>query len=208
MEALAWIDIETTGLDPNADYLLEIGIQFTDMKLNDLGGIQAFGTLSGDSFEGIMSYLERQPIPFKMHTDNGLISALKEANDQGELYINDSYLDDELSRFIEGRMKTHGIDKIYPAGSSVHFDMSFIRELFPDTYQMFSHRHLDITSLKLAMTVASGSYPHDEDPAHRVYDDIMQSMNWFRNYIWPAEEVSTQASHLAKVMDSYVGDTE
>jgi DNA polymerase III epsilon subunit-like protein len=65
---LCWLDIETTGLNPHFDYILEVAMVATDWDLNVLGEA-VFPVLPTDpKWADRMSEYVRE-----MHTKNGLI---------------------------------------------------------------------------------------------------------------------------------------
>jgi oligoribonuclease len=61
---LVWIDVETTGLDPDYDQLLEVAMVITDSELEPIAGF--------DSVVHWTEFLGVNETVFKMHTDNGL----------------------------------------------------------------------------------------------------------------------------------------
>lgn len=213
MDGLIWIDLETTGLIPNEDHILEIGFVITDMQLNELARLHKYDLTFSRGYEHLEEIVEAflddyQPdkVVVDMHTASGLWTdldtTLHERHGEHLDHAYNSRMNTILSTFVRDAMDQFGLDRLYPAGSSVHFDIAFLNEWYPDVTSILSHRHLDVTSLKLASTVANGDYPRsNSDTAHRVFDDIRESMEWFQNYIYPEESVSVQARHLAKVVE-------
>lgn len=200
MEALLWVDLETTGLVPETGYILEVGMILTDMQLN-VKGIQTFyGAMAGRSPYDVKINVADEFVQ-NMHEVNGLWKDLEEAYAAGYLKQSEQDLDHEIADILQSYIDEFQIEKLYPAGSSVHFDTKWMEYWLPSTASKLSYRHLDVTSLKLATLVATGSYNSDKDnTAHRALPDAQGSLDWFKNYIFPAEEVSTQAAHLAKVI--------
>ncbi|MCK5617409.1 hypothetical protein KAR91_86905, partial [Candidatus Pacearchaeota archaeon] len=71
MQKMLWIDVETTGLSPEDNDLLEVAAVLTDSK----------GEIFGECFQGVIrsdkvSKLRFDDFTTKMHTKNGLIAEL------------------------------------------------------------------------------------------------------------------------------------
>ena len=137
-----------------------------------------------------------------MHDKNGLWNDLMIDYDN----LPDTWDKFDLSLFdsIKNIKDSFGIDILYPAGSSVHFDIDWLRQLAEKTCTLFSHRHLDVSSLKLAQWCSTGVYNKSAtDSVHRALPDVMASLNWLREYIRPASDISTLATHLHKMSEDY-----
>jgi len=71
---IAWADIESTGLDPEKDHLLEVALVITDDDLNETAAtsvvVQPVGVLDVEK-------LDLDPKVRKMYTDNGLFAEVK-----------------------------------------------------------------------------------------------------------------------------------
>lgn len=71
---IVWTDIESTGLNPRKDHLLEVAVVITDDELNEVAlssvVVQPIGALDVEK-------LELDPIVRKMHTDNKLFADVK-----------------------------------------------------------------------------------------------------------------------------------
>ncbi|AKV55095.1 Oligoribonuclease (3'-_5' exoribonuclease) [Bifidobacterium actinocoloniiforme DSM 22766] len=137
-DRLLWIDIETGGLDPLTNPILEV-----EMRITDLRGSSE--TLDSDHWivdpeGGKASTID--PWALEHHSRNGLLDAVRtegmsRAGTMGSIY---------------GFLGTYSKDFVlHPAGSSVHFDLDFLttqHQLIPG---LLSHQWLDITSLRLAL---------------------------------------------------------
>jgi oligoribonuclease (3'-5' exoribonuclease) len=71
---IAWTDVESTGLEPKTDHLLEVAIVITDDELNEIAHasvvVQPVGVLDVEK-------LDLDPEVRKMHTDNHLFEEVK-----------------------------------------------------------------------------------------------------------------------------------
>ncbi len=205
MEALCWIDIETTGLVPDEGWILELAVIVTDIQLNELGRFRKYNFSFLNDYEDVEDLRGNSlEIIQEMHANSGLWIDLREQieNDLG-YPRNDTEFDMSISDSLLQISENYNVEKYYPAGSSVHFDVDWLTFYCPRFAAGLSYRHLDVTTLKLATLCATGEYPSSTgDTSHRAVPDIEASLAWFKNYIFPAEGVSTQASHISKVIDN------
>ena len=136
MSKYVWFDIETTGLNPDVDLILAWGARITDEKLNVLAEkeVVVYRSDAAIGVIGVSDYVK------DMHTKNGLWEKVRaspvDAIEAGVL------LDNFLTTHLGGEQ---GI----LAGSSVHFDRSFVRATWPDVPKHLSHRHLDVSVFKV-----------------------------------------------------------
>lgn len=162
---LVWIDLETSGLEPEAR-ILEVAVTFTDINLFNLGGISevVLQDLSWFSESNV------HPKVFEMHHKNGLIEDIKQETEEllssliGEPYkilIEDGYPEslylDSLSsiqRAIIADIEL--IRKDYPdgvnfiaAGNSVHKDKEWIAHSMPILFSKLHYRIVDVSLYKV-----------------------------------------------------------
>jgi len=196
MEALAWIDLETTGLSPTKGLILEYAIIITDMQLNELDRISGLGTCNGMSVDYIdETYCDQ--FVHNMHTDNGLFWELKD-NYATFVHGSPETLDSNINLALEVYKERFDIHALHPAGSSIHFDIAWLTHHCPRAASQLHYRQLDITSLKLAQQIQFGEYKKDVVTAHRAMADAEQSLNWVRDYlgIGITTDVEVEAARL------------
>jgi oligoribonuclease len=151
-ERLLWIDIETTGLDPQYDRVLEAEMRVTDMR----------GEEDDDRVHVIIPVGDRLDIShaaLEMHTANRLLDEVSRSDRSRDNPIEElrNYVDEMGSYYV-----------LHPAGSSVHFDMNFLTRLAPGLFDRCDHRRLDVSSLRMAFEAAGVALPAQEPTNHRT----------------------------------------
>jgi oligoribonuclease len=171
---LTWIDIETTGLDPNRDGIMEIGVVITsdDARLHVRNESSWVVRPSRDVPIGNI-----HPEVARMHSESGLWAESLSSR------LSLTFIEPEIAQFIID----HTEDAPSPAcGSTVWFDRSFLRVQAPSIDKAFSHRNLDVSSIKeLVRRIAPDVYERlpQGEKKHRVLDDIYFSIAELRYYI-------------------------
>lgn len=170
---LYWADLETTGLDPQKDTILEISV--FEAELSDPFNIKKVYA----SVLGLHDRSGLSPFILDMHTKNGL---LDECQLSTKIILDVE--EDLLSLIPEEKNRE---DKPIWAGSSIHFDVSFIKIHMPSLSKRFSHRHYDVSAIKL-FCQSLGMETFKKAEAHRATDDIEESVahakdcvGWLKN---------------------------
>ena len=187
---LLWLDLETTGLDPFEDKILEIGIILTDHELKWITQASwVVGYLHPDERDFIRKRADvndpHNPNPFvaDMHTKNNLwhevLGSLEDAKMVNKYIQN--WLEENAPRTYDMSDK---ILPLHPAGSSVHFDVEFLKFYMPEVVKYFHHRHYDVSSIKMYYETLEGTYDSGPEDKHRVLDDLRNDLNWVQNRIF------------------------
>ena len=167
---LIWIDMEMSGLDPDADKVLEVALIVTDSQLNTV----AEGTV----------LVVRQPVAVldrmddwnkSTHAKSGLVDRVKSAT-----------LDEaEVERRLVAFLAEHVPPKVSPmCGNSVHQDRRFLARHMPALEAYFLYRNLDVSTLKeLAKRwkpgIMGGLTKHGK---HEALADIRESIEELKYY--------------------------
>lgn len=171
---ILWIDLETTGLDPEAGQILEAAAIVTDME----------GELIGKN-----SIILKHPrvvlldamdnFVLKMHLDNGLLEACESRPGGDTVEQNHS----RWSNFLAW-IRTHVKEPrdTFLGGNSVHFDRSWLAQHVPDLLKVASHRMVDMSVFKV---MAPNLYPdtRGQKVAHRAMADIEHSVQAYRHVL-------------------------
>lgn len=187
-DMMIWADVETTGLDATEDYILEFGLALTDKEGNKESELSllvdwqdVFPTL-----EEVMDacvHVENKDNPTfvrDMHTKNGLFDDLRNGGKTFE----------EIYDSVEEWFNDNGIPKgkLPMTGSTVHFDKGFIDMHLTGVLDFFSHRVIDISSIKELCSlhnprVAENRPRKTDDKIHRVQSCIEDSIAEYQFYL-------------------------
>jgi oligoribonuclease len=167
---LVWIDLETTGLDPDRHVIVEIATIVTDRDLNVLAeGRDLVIRQPASVWEGVDAWVAEQ------HGGSGLIRASKASVVS---------LAEAEERTLE-RVKSHCPPKLCPlAGSSVCFDRRFLIRHMPKLNAYLHYRNVDVSTVK---ELVRRWNPHmvekvEKASKHRALDDIRESIEELRLY--------------------------
>jgi oligoribonuclease len=174
---LAWIDCETTGLEPERDFLLEVALVITDDKLEEVAHRTELIRPMTRLTENMMD-----PVVWDMHTANGLIRELNHGAGMNMIQVEDVLI--ELVRDVLGK------EKVPLCGSTISFDRAWLRSWMVDLDNAFHYRSIDVSSIKeTARRFAPGVQAEWEEcnaanaKRHRALDDIRLSIEEYRWYV-------------------------
>ena len=168
--ALIWIDMEMSGLNPETDRIIEIAIVITDAQLNTVAEAPVLVVHQPDAVLDVMDNWNKST-----HKKSGLIDRVK-ASTLGEAEV-EARIIDFLSQHVPS-----GVSPI--CGNSVHQDRRFLVRYMPKLDAYFHYRILDVSTLKeLARRwkpeVLNGLVKHGK---HEALADIHESIEELRYY--------------------------
>ncbi|QOP65386.1 DnaQ-like DNA polymerase III [Gordonia phage Diabla] len=189
MSRAVFIDLETTGLNPVTEEIIEFAIVVVDTQTwtpvegMKLSGIlytpQIVLRLADDSFVKVVR---------EMHNKNGLFPKLR------------GYMDSKIAPSEYKDIETRILKQIAPFqvkglpvwGSSVHFDRKFLEQKMPKLNDYFHYRVVDSSSdmerlkatqpelwKKIDNDPTKYKSPEDK-PGHRALEDLMHSIDMER----------------------------
>jgi len=168
---LLWIDLETTGLSFTQDVPIEVGMILTEEKdLKEIARCSWLIRMPGYNYVPTVEFVKN------MHIENGLLRELHKAGD-----FTASMHDERMVAWL--RMVCPNVDEIelHPAGSSVHFDVRFIEQWFPELYSLLHHRHFDVSSIKMLSMIKGEEYDKGPVDPHRALGDLDNDIQWIKD---------------------------
>ena len=171
-DALVWIDLEMTGLDPDTDKVLEIAVIVTDGQLEQVEeGPELVLGADDEALAGMVEYVQR------MHASSGLTELVRSS----DLSVQDA--ERQVLSFVTGLVPRRATAPL--AGNSVHADRAFLRRYMPELEAHLHYRNVDVSVLKeLSKRWAPKIYQAAPDKAggHRALADIRESIAELRHY--------------------------
>ncbi|WEV59698.1 hypothetical protein OZX67_03935 [Bifidobacterium sp. ESL0728] len=168
-ERLLWIDIETTGLDPEHDTVLEAELRVTSMDAKRV--MDSRHVVFGVGDDTIMPMTEEV---VAMHTANGLLhDAFGRASDfHHQVTVLCVFAEIQLGRWT-----------LHPAGSNPKFDLAFLERFMPEQIKSFHHRMLDLDSLRMAFEAAGLDLPDQTPTDHRTHTCLDRDIKQYRTML-------------------------
>lgn len=169
---LAFIDLETTGLNPKEDQILEVAIVFTNPWLDAQGEVSCLVKPSRP--------LVMTPFVAAMHAKSGL---LQEINDN----IGVLELEGALTfLLLHPLWSALGGKKPRLCGYNPQFDRSFLREQMPRLHDAFHYRSVDTSTLTWALRnwgEKNHEEPKSEGDKHRALPDCHMAIERAKKFI-------------------------
>jgi len=167
---LIWIDMEMSGLNPDADRVLEVAIVVTDSQLVTVAEAPVKVVHQADEVLDRMDSWNRST-----HKKTGLIEKVKAAT-QGEAEV-----EAELVAFLAQYLPENTSPM---CGNSICQDRRFLARYMPKLEVFFHYRNLDVSTLKeLAKRwkpgIMTGLTKHGK---HEALADIYESIDELKYY--------------------------
>ncbi|MGW8246966.1 MAG: oligoribonuclease [Acidiferrobacterales bacterium] len=167
---LIWIDLEMTGLNPEADRIIEVATIVTDSQLNILAEGPVIAVHQADE---IMNSMDEWNT--RTHGKTGLTERVK----------NSRTVENEAEKqTIDFLKKYVGKNQSPMCGNSICQDRRFLARYMPELEAWFHYRNLDVSSIKeLAKRwkpeILSG---YSKKNTHQAMDDIRESIEELQYY--------------------------
>ncbi|KAJ1723276.1 hypothetical protein LPJ53_002374 [Coemansia erecta] len=168
---LVWIDVETTGLVPEKDVMLEIAMVITDGNLDQLGQPQSLViSQPPEQLRKLNAWSKN------CHTKSGLLDDV--AKSSLTLQQAESVLMEQVTKYCKRP------NKAVLAGNNVGFDRAFISRYMPVLSGYLHFRNIDVSSVN---ELAKRWRPdvvsqYKKTYSHRAMDDINESIRELKHY--------------------------
>lgn len=170
-EHLVWIDCEMTGLNPEADCLVEVAVVITNSELEILDeGFDVVIKPREDSWQNMNDFVRN------MHTESGLIN---EVADGVSLEEAEQLVLDYIKQFVPNAKEAP------LAGNTIGTDRMFLNRYMPELDNYLHYRNIDVSSIK---ELTRRWYPRvyfqmpKKEGGHRALADILESIQELRYY--------------------------
>jgi oligoribonuclease len=167
---LIWIDLEMTGLDPEADRIIEIATLVTDSQLNILAEGPVLAIHQSDATLAMMDDWNQ-----KQHGESGLVARVRASR------VNEREAELRTLEFLNQHVPR---GKSPMCGNSICQDRRFLARCMPELEAYFHYRNLDVSTLK---ELARRWYPErskgfSKTSTHLALQDIRDSIEELRFY--------------------------
>lgn len=168
--ALIWLDMEMTGLDPEKDKIIELAVVITNSQLETVAeGPVWVVHQSNEVLDGMDDWNKGT------HGRSGLIDKVKAST------LSEADVEAQCLEFI----KQHVPARISPmCGNSIGQDRRFMVRYMPKLEEYFHYRNLDVSTLKELVRrwkpeLAKGLTKHGK---HEALADVHESINELKYY--------------------------
>ena len=167
---LVWVDLEMTGLDPDADVVIEIATIVTDSDLNTLAEGPVIAIHQADSILDSMDEWNTSH-----HNNSGLVDRVKASS------YDETRAAQETIDFLDQWVPANSSPM---CGNTICQDRRFMARHLPELEAWFHYRNLDVSTLKILMQrwrpeLESGFC---KSGAHLALADIRESIEEMRYY--------------------------
>ncbi|HEU0289798.1 MAG TPA: oligoribonuclease [Burkholderiales bacterium] len=170
---LIWIDMEMSGLNPDADKILEIAIVVTDSQLKTVAEAPVLVVHQPDAVLDRMDDWNKST-----HAKSGLIERVKAS----------ALAEGEVEQRMTAFLAEHVPPKVSPmCGNSVHQDRRFLARHMPALEAHFHYRNLDVSTLKeLARrwkpAIVAGLVKHGKHEALADINESIEELKYYREH--------------------------
>lgn len=172
--ALIWIDMEMSGLDPETERILELAVVITDAQLNTVAEAPVLVVHQPDSVLDAMDNWNKST-----HGKSGLIDRVRAST------MNEAEAEAKMVEFLAQHVPS-GVSPI--CGNSVHQDRRFLVRYMPKLDAFFHYRLIDVSTLKELCRrwkpeVLGGMIKHGKHEALADIHESIEELHYYRAQI-------------------------
>ena len=175
---LIWMDLEMTGLDPEAHLIVEIATLVTDDELEIIAEGPDLVIHRSDA-----ELARMDDFVTKMHETSGLLERIKSSTTTETEAMN------RTLEFIKQHSPESG--KVPLAGNSIRTDRSFLAKYMPEIENWLHYRCVDVSTVKELVKrwhpAVEHTRPSSGGSTHRAMDDVRDSiaeLRWYRDKVF------------------------
>jgi oligoribonuclease len=132
--ALVWLDMEMTGLDPDRDRIIELAVVVTNSQLEVIAESAVWAVHQTDEVLAAMDEWNQ-----KTHGKSGLIDRVKSSR------LSEAEVEEQCLEFLKRHVPA---GKSPMCGNSICQDRRFMARYMPKLEAYFHYRNLDVSTLK------------------------------------------------------------
>lgn len=194
-QRLVFLDLETTGLEPKNDKILEIGIMLVDPLTMQVEGPDYTACVWPEGWSTgapvAAQLYKHNRFVHDMHMKSGLLEDLRDPL-RASLNLSAARVERDVCLFFVEQGIEYGRATI--AGFCPHFDLSFLKEHMPTLHGWFDYRIVDVSTIRGLVRRWVGPQVDDYFKAkgetkHRALDDCEEAR----------KELAFYAKHLFDV---------
>jgi oligoribonuclease len=165
---MLWLDLESTGLDPQLDPILEVGLILTDFDLNPIVGYSEVVEMTTQGAERVRA----NEVVKDMHKKNGLLAdSIKKGAPLAQV-------EEEIIKLIK-ETTTAEPGEVLLSGSGVsHYDQRTIEAQMPKLHRWLAYYTADVGTFRRQARIYAGKYitpfnpsSYGDEKLHRAYAD-------------------------------------
>jgi oligoribonuclease len=169
-DALVWLDMEMTGLDPERDRILELAMVITNSQLEVIAESAVWAVHQSDAVLEAMDEWNQ-----KTHGKSGLIERVRASR------LSEADVEAQALDFLKRHVPA---GKSPMCGNSICQDRRFMARYMPKLEAHFHYRNLDVSTLKelcrrWAPAIAKGV---KKGGKHEALADIYESIEELKHY--------------------------
>ena len=167
---LVWIDMEMTGLQPDSDRIIEIGLLVTDAQLALLAEGPVLAVHQPDSVLEAMDSWNKS-----VHKKSGLIERVRAAA------MTEAQAESEAMAFLARHVPAASSPM---CGNSICQDRRFLARWMPQLEAFFHYRNLDVSTLKelVRRWKPEAVKGFAKEGKHEALADILESIEELKYY--------------------------